>query len=122
MFQLWEPARYAAHRAAARERSRRQGATLPPRGAPRGPGDEPRIAADARSAARPRRMSRCWSTRSLAALAPRDGAIYVDGTFGAGGYSAALLGAARCRVFGIDRDPDAVRRGAGAGRAASPAG
>ncbi|MGH7092573.1 MAG: 16S rRNA (cytosine(1402)-N(4))-methyltransferase RsmH [Stellaceae bacterium] len=47
----------------------------------------------------------------LAALAPRDGATYVDGTFGGGSYSAALLGAARCRVFGIDRDPDAVRRG-----------
>jgi 16S rRNA (cytosine1402-N4)-methyltransferase len=48
----------------------------------------------------------------LAALAPSDGAVYVDGTFGAGGYSAALLGAARCRVLGIDRDPDAVRQGA----------
>ncbi|HVC55230.1 MAG TPA: 16S rRNA (cytosine(1402)-N(4))-methyltransferase RsmH [Stellaceae bacterium] len=48
----------------------------------------------------------------LAALAPRDGALYVDGTFGGGGYSAALLAAARCRVLGIDRDPDAVRRGA----------
>jgi 16S rRNA (cytosine1402-N4)-methyltransferase len=48
----------------------------------------------------------------LAALAPSDGAVYVDGTFGAGGYSAALLGAARCRVVGIDRDPDAVRQGA----------
>ena len=48
----------------------------------------------------------------LAALAPRDGATYVDGTFGAGGYSAALLAAARCRVLGIDRDPEAVRRGA----------
>jgi len=47
----------------------------------------------------------------LAALAPRDGATYVDGTFGGGAYSAALLAAARCRVFGIDRDPDAVRRG-----------
>jgi 16S rRNA (cytosine1402-N4)-methyltransferase len=47
----------------------------------------------------------------LAALAPRDEAAYVDGTFGAGGYSAALLDAARCRVFGIDRDPDAIRRG-----------
>ena len=46
------------------------------------------------------------------ALAPRDGAIYVDGTFGAGGYSAALLAAARCRVVGIDRDPVALRRGA----------
>ena len=47
----------------------------------------------------------------LSALAPRDGATYVDGTFGGGGYSTALLAAARCRVFGIDRDPDAVRRG-----------
>lgn len=47
----------------------------------------------------------------LAALVPRDDAIYVDATFGTGGYSMALLGAARCRVFGIDRDPDAVRRG-----------
>ncbi len=49
----------------------------------------------------------------IEALAPRDGGVYVDGTFGAGGYSAALLAAARCRVVGIDRDPDALRRGAG---------
>ena len=48
----------------------------------------------------------------LAALAPRDGALYVDGTFGAGGCSEALLAAARCRVVAIDRDPEAVRRGA----------
>lgn len=47
----------------------------------------------------------------LAALAPRDDATYIDATFGAGGYSDAILGAARCRVFGIDRDPDAVARG-----------
>jgi 16S rRNA (cytosine1402-N4)-methyltransferase len=47
----------------------------------------------------------------LAALAPRDNAVYVDGTFGSGGYSEALLNAAHCRVFGIDRDPEAVRRG-----------
>jgi len=47
----------------------------------------------------------------LAALMPRDDAVYVDGTFGGGGYSEALLKAARCRVFGIDRDPDAVHRG-----------
>jgi 16S rRNA (cytosine1402-N4)-methyltransferase len=46
------------------------------------------------------------------ALAPRDGAIYVDGTFGGGGYSAALLAAAQCRVVGIDRDPVALQRGA----------
>ena len=47
----------------------------------------------------------------LAALAPRDDAVYVDGTFGGGGYSEGLLGAAQCRVFGIDRDPAAVRKG-----------
>jgi 16S rRNA (cytosine1402-N4)-methyltransferase len=45
------------------------------------------------------------------ALAPRDDAVYIDGTFGGGGYSEALLAAARCKVFGIDRDPEAVRRG-----------
>jgi len=44
-------------------------------------------------------------------LSPRDDALYVDGTFGAGGYSEALLAAANCRVVAIDRDPDAVRRG-----------
>jgi len=48
----------------------------------------------------------------VAALAPREGAVYVDGTFGAGGYARALLDAAPCRVFGIDRDPTAVARGA----------
>ncbi len=47
----------------------------------------------------------------LEALGPRDGAIYVDGTFGAGGYSTAILEAADCRVFGIDRDPLALKAG-----------
>jgi len=47
----------------------------------------------------------------VAAIAPRDGGIYVDGTFGAGGYSAAILDAAACTVFGIDRDPDAIAGG-----------
>lgn len=47
----------------------------------------------------------------LEVLRPRDGAHYIDGTFGGGGYSRALLEAARCRVLGIDRDPDAIGRG-----------
>ena len=47
----------------------------------------------------------------LAALGPRDGGIYVDGTFGAGGYTRALLNAADCHVLAIDRDPDAIRAG-----------
>ncbi len=42
------------------------------------------------------------------ALAPVDGEVFVDGTFGAGGYALALLAAADCRVFGIDRDPEAI--------------
>ena len=48
----------------------------------------------------------------LGALAPRAHAIYVDGTFGLGGYSRALLAAAPCRVIAIDRDPAAVAAGA----------
>lgn len=48
----------------------------------------------------------------LSALAPRDGGIYVDGTFGAGGYTRGLLTAARCRVLAIDRDPQAISGGA----------
>ncbi len=47
----------------------------------------------------------------IAALAPRDGAHYIDGTFGGGGYSQAILEAADCSVLGIDRDPDAIARG-----------
>jgi 16S rRNA (cytosine1402-N4)-methyltransferase len=47
----------------------------------------------------------------MAVLNPRDDAIYVDGTFGGGGYSAALLSRAKCRVYGIDRDPEAIARG-----------
>jgi 16S rRNA (cytosine1402-N4)-methyltransferase len=50
-------------------------------------------------------------TEVVDALAVGDGGVYVDGTFGAGGYSQAVLAAADCRVFGIDRDPDAVARG-----------
>jgi len=51
-------------------------------------------------------------TEIVAALAPRAGDVIVDGTFGRGGYSTALLNAADCRVYGIDRDPRAVAHGA----------
>ncbi len=47
----------------------------------------------------------------LDVLAPKDGALYVDGTFGAGGYSRALLTAANCSVLAVDRDPTAIDRG-----------
>lgn len=47
----------------------------------------------------------------VAAMSPRDGGRYVDGTFGWGGYARALLDAADCNVLGIDRDPLAAARG-----------
>jgi len=40
------------------------------------------------------------------ALAPKDGGCYVDATFGAGGYTRALLEVAACTVWAIDRDPN----------------
>jgi 16S rRNA (cytosine1402-N4)-methyltransferase len=47
----------------------------------------------------------------IAALAIRDGDTLVDGTFGAGGYTRAMLGAGAGRVIGFDRDPDAIEDG-----------
>lgn len=41
-------------------------------------------------------------------LAPREGGVYVDATFGAGGYSKRILDVAGTRVIGIDRDRTAV--------------
>ncbi|WP_374730123.1 16S rRNA (cytosine(1402)-N(4))-methyltransferase RsmH [Stappia sp.] len=46
----------------------------------------------------------------LEALAPAPGETVVDGTFGAGGYSRAIL-ARGARVVAIDRDPDAIAAG-----------
>jgi 16S rRNA (cytosine1402-N4)-methyltransferase len=46
----------------------------------------------------------------LAALSPADGEVYVDGTFGAGGYSRAFLDSSDCVVVAIDRDSEAVGR------------
>lgn len=45
------------------------------------------------------------------ALAPQDGKTYVDGTYGAGGYTLAVLGRAACTVYAIDRDPNAAAAG-----------
>lgn len=50
----------------------------------------------------------------LAALAPIDGEHYVDATYGAGGYSSAILAAANCFVLALDRDPRAVAAAAAA--------
>ncbi len=41
-------------------------------------------------------------------LDPKDGEVYVDATFGAGGYTKAILNSADCKVFAIDRDKNAA--------------
>ena len=46
----------------------------------------------------------------LETLHPADGETYVDGTFGAGGYTRAILESANCNVIAFDRDPDAIKR------------
>jgi 16S rRNA (cytosine1402-N4)-methyltransferase len=48
----------------------------------------------------------------MAALAPRADGLYIDGTFGAGGYSRAILDIAGTKVVALDRDPSAVRAAA----------
>ncbi|MEZ5995046.1 MAG: 16S rRNA (cytosine(1402)-N(4))-methyltransferase RsmH [Hyphomonadaceae bacterium] len=49
---------------------------------------------------------------AMEALALKEGGVYVDATFGGGGYSREMLARADCRVIAFDRDPDAIARGA----------
>ena len=49
--------------------------------------------------------------QAVALLNPRDGGIYVDATFGAGGYSRMILDTPGTRVLGIDRDRSAISGG-----------
>ncbi len=48
----------------------------------------------------------------LDALSPADGERMLDATFGGGGYARAILDRASCTLWAIDRDPDAIARGA----------
>ncbi|WP_225121776.1 16S rRNA (cytosine(1402)-N(4))-methyltransferase RsmH [Bradyrhizobium sp. BRP22] len=48
---------------------------------------------------------------AVALLNPQDGGIYVDATFGAGGYSRLILAVPGTRVIGIDRDRSAITAG-----------
>ncbi len=48
----------------------------------------------------------------LDALAIREGGLYMDGTFGAGGYTRAILATPNTRVLAFDRDPTAIANAA----------
>ncbi|WP_395462945.1 16S rRNA (cytosine(1402)-N(4))-methyltransferase RsmH [Wolbachia endosymbiont of Cantharis cryptica] len=45
----------------------------------------------------------------LSQLSPQNGGMYVDATFGAGGYSKAILESADCKVYAIDRDETVIK-------------
>jgi 16S rRNA (cytosine1402-N4)-methyltransferase len=51
--------------------------------------------------------------RTVEWLGVRGGGLYVDATFGAGGYTQAILATPGARVIGIDRDQSAIAQGAG---------
>jgi 16S rRNA (cytosine1402-N4)-methyltransferase len=78
-------------------------------------GGEDRIAAGG-----PARHIPVLLAETLGALAPRPAASIVDGTFGAGGYSRALLERG-ARVVAIDRDPAAIAGGRRSSRIRRPA-
>jgi 16S rRNA (cytosine1402-N4)-methyltransferase len=44
------------------------------------------------------------------ALAPVDGAVMIDGTYGGGGYARAALAVSNITLIAIDRDPEAMER------------
>jgi 16S rRNA (cytosine1402-N4)-methyltransferase len=72
-----------------------------------GSGDEAYLAAGG-----PARHVPVLRDEVMDALAVREGGLYLDATFGAGGYSRALLAKPKTKVLALDRDPFAVASGA----------
>ena len=71
-----------------------------------------RSAAPPGAAGGPARHIPVLRERAIEALAVRPGGLYLDATFGAGGYSRAILEKKGTRVVAFDRDPSAVAAGA----------
>ena len=74
-----------------------------------GGGSDPK---DGSAAGGPARHVPVLREEAIAALEPKAGGAYLDGTFGGGGYTAAILSHPETRVLALDRDPTAISGGA----------
>ena len=98
-FEIWNPQAGARERRCRASRARRLST--------RGKGDRAMTAAS--PAATPHVPVLLDEVVDALAIAP--GETHVDGTFGAGGYTRAILEHGAARVFAFDRDPDAIQYG-----------
>ncbi len=119
-FQIWEPSRFRAHLEEARRRVRdhRKQLSSGHAAASRGPAASwstglmsDRGAGAHLAAGGPVRHHPVLRAEAIAALAVRSGGLYVDGTFGAGGYTSSILATPGTRVVALDRDPSAIAAG-----------